>query len=213
MTASNVKKPASTGVAIMQAPKRLVPVELGLTVALVIAIVLMSIASLVLVSFLGSKRVIPVAVDGTGRILPVIALDQPHLPDNRVLGFVDECLRRSFAHDFENFRITVNEAKRCYTPNGAAEFESAIEPLLADVQRLNMVMSVSLEASVMHRKYIREGLHVWEVQTPMTLFRRGSREAIAPTTFLVTTTVIRVPLEQDVRGIAVRAINMRPMRR
>jgi len=213
MTVSNTKNASSSGGATLLAPKRLVPVELGLTAALVVAIVVMSVASLVLVSFLGFKRVIPVAVDGAGRVLPIITLEQPHLPDNRVLGFVDECLRRSFAHDFENFRTTVNDAKRCYTPNGASEFALAIEPLLADLQRLNMVMSVSLQTSVMHNKYIREGLHVWEVQTPMTLYRRGSREAIAPAEFLVTTTVIRVPLEQEVRGIALRAINMRPMRR
>jgi len=191
-------------------PKRMVPVELGMTVALTIAVVVLALATLILVSFLSTKRTVPVAVDATGRIVPVIALDRPHLPDNRILGFVDECLRRSFSHDFENFRITINEAKRCYTPTGAVEFEQAITPLIEEMRRENMVIAVSLDASWVHQRFLREGIHVWEVQTPMTLHRRGTREAIAPTAFIVTTLVIRIPLESDVRGIAVRAINLRP---
>jgi len=203
---SSAPSPASIGLV----PKRMVPVELGMTVALTLAVVMLALASLILAGFLGTKRTVPVAVDGTGRIIPVIALDQPHLPDNRILGFVDECLRRSFSHDFENFRITINEAKRCYTPTGAVEFEKAITPLIEDMRRMNAVMSVSLDASWVHQRYLREGIHVWEVQTPLTLHRRGTRESIAPTQFVVTTLVIRIPLESDVRGIAVRAINLRP---
>jgi len=202
---------ATAGPAVVALPpKRLVPVELGMTVALTVAVVVLAFATLILAGFLGTKRNIPVAVDATGRIVPVIALDQPHLPDNRILGFVDECLRRSFSHDFENFRITINEAKRCYTPTGGLEFEKAITPLVEDMRRMNAVMSVSLGSSWVHQRYLREGIHVWEVQTPLTLHRRGTRESIAPTAFVVTTLVIRIPLESDVRGIAVRAINLRP---
>jgi len=191
-------------------PKRLVPAELGMTAILVASIFGLAIATLILVSFLATKRAVPVAVDATGRIIPVISLDQAHLPDNRILGFVDECLRRSFSHDFENFRITINEAKRCYTPTGAQEFEAAISPLIQEMRGMNAVLAVSLEASWVHRRFLRDGIRVWEIQTPMTLHRRGTREAIAPTTFIVSTLVIRVPLEHDVRGIAIRTINLRP---
>ena len=190
--------------------KMLVPAELGLSVILVITTAVLALAVLVLVFFLGSKRVYPVAIDAAGRVIPMISLDKPYVNDSRILGFVDECIRRSFSHDYENFRMSINDAKNCYTPGGASEYEAAISPLIADVTRMNLVMSVSLETSVVVNRYIRDGIYVWETQTPMTLYRRGTRETLAPARFLVTSMVIRVPLEHDVRGIAIRAINVRP---
>ena len=214
MATSTLKqKPASRPVSVATPAsdgRRLVPAEIGMTLALTVALAALSIAALSLIFFLGSKRVHPIAVDATGRVIPVVSLDNPMLTDTRVSGFVDECLRRSFSHDFENFRQTVNAAKECYTPAGSREFDQAISPLLEDLQRMQIVMSVSLEASVVVNKYVRNGIYVWEVQTPMTLFRRGSRESIAPIRYLVTSNVMRVPLEHDVRGIAIRSIIIRP---
>lgn len=193
-----------------QSAKSLVPAELGISVALAIAVAVLSVVVLGLTFFLGSKRVHPVAVDSSGRVIPMVSLDRSYVTDSRVLGFVDECLRRSFSHDYENFRMTINDAKNCYTPGGAEEFERAISSLIGDLTRLNLVMSVSLETSVVSSRYIRDGIYVWETQTPMTLYRRGTRETLAPARFLVSSMVIRVPLEHDVRGIAIRAINVRP---
>lgn len=203
-------KTSSPHVASVAQAKQQVPRELGLTVILAVAVAVLAIAALIMAVFLGSKRVYPVAVDGTGRVIPMIPLDNPYVTDTRISGFVDECIRRSFSHDFEHYRMTVSDAKTCYTPGGASEYEAAIAPLLNDLVRMNMLMSVSLEATVVTRRYVREGVFVWETQTPMTLFRRGSRETLAPVKYMVYGMVIRVPLEYDVRGIAIRAINVKP---
>lgn len=201
----------ATSIKAKTAPaKQLVPAELGLTVVLSITVALLALALAVTGFFLGSKRIYPVAVDGSGRVVPLVPLDKPYVTDTRVLGFVDECLRRSFSHDFENYRQTINAAKQCYTPTGAVEYEAAIAPLINDLVQKNTVMSVSLGASVMSRRYVRDGVQVWETQTPMTMNRRGSRETLQPVQFMVTTLVVRVPLEHDVRGIAIRAINVAP---
>lgn len=191
-------------------PKSLVPAELGISMWLSIAAAGMVIAIIVMAAFLATTRVQPVAVDSKGSVIPLIPLDKPHVTDSRVVGFVDECLRRAFSHDYENYRMTMSTAKDCYTPAGAAEYETAIAPLIADMTRLNLVMSVSLEATVVSRRFVRDGIQVWETQTPMTLFRRGTRETLAPVRYMVMGLVIRVPLEHDVRGIAIRAINVRP---
>jgi len=37
-----------------------------------------------------------------------VTLDKPFVSDARVIGFTEECLRLSFAHDFENYRQTMN---------------------------------------------------------------------------------------------------------
>jgi len=92
-------------------------------------------------------------MDSTGRVIPLVPLDQPYVTDSRVIGFVDECIRRSFGHDYENFRMTINDAKECYTPTGASEFEEAISSLIRDVINMNLVMSASLETTVV----VREG--------------------------------------------------------
>jgi len=179
-------------------------------VALVVALVFLSIAIATTSIFLAKKKVVPVAMDSTGRVIPLVPLDQPYVTDSRVIGFVDECIRRSFGHDYENFRMTINDAKECYTPTGASEFEEAISPLIRDVINMNLVMSASLETTVVVRRGVRNGYFTWETQTPVTIYRRGTRETIAPVRYIVSALVIRVPLEQDVRGVLVRSIAVKP---
>lgn len=191
--------------------KQQVPNQAGVSLILAIALLALALALGGMTLFLSSKKVQGFALSDNGSVIPMIPMDQPYVNDARVVGFVDECLRMSFAHDFENFRMTMASAKKCYTPSGAVEFESAMNPLILDMQAKSLVMSVSLEPTVVTKAYKLSGVVYWETQTPMTLSRRGVRETLVPVKFLVETTVRRVPLDQDVRGISVRTINVKPM--
>lgn len=193
------------------AAKAVVPKLIGIIVAMGIAIVVLAIATASLSVFVWKKKVESFAVSESGRVVPLIPLDKPYVNDARVSGFADECLRTSFAHDFENYRLSMNNAKRCYTTDGARDFEAAMEPMLEDVKTKNLVMSSAMEPTVVTKTYKLSGVVHWETQTPMTLYRRGTREQLTPLRFLVTTVVQRVSLDEAVRGISVRSINLKPM--
>lgn len=191
--------------------KQLVPKLINVIVVMGIALVCLSITSVSLSVFVFKKKIESFAVSESGRVVPLIPLDQPYVNDSRVTGFSEECLRTSFAHDYENYRLSMNNAKNCYTSSGARDFEVAMEPLLADVKSKNVVLSSSMEPTVVVKAYKLSGVVHWETQTLMTLYRRGTREQLTPLKFLVTTIIQRVALDEHVRGISVRSINLKPM--
>lgn len=190
--------------------KTLIPKLVRSNLVLTIAVAILSIAVFVL-GYVGiNKRPLTFGVSDTGRIIPLVPLDQPYVGDARIIGFADECVRQAFSHDFKNFRLTMSNAKDCFTVAGSRGFDEAIEPLIADIQEKRMVMSVSLEPAVVVRVAKPRGVYTWVVQSKMTLFRDGTRERVVPTVFTVDLVIERVPLEESVRGIGIGQINVRP---
>jgi hypothetical protein len=190
--------------------KQQIPRYLSIIFALALSVLFLVVALSASTYFIFKKKTQGYAMTDAGVVIPLIPLDQPHLNDARVIGFVEECLRASFSHDFENFRLTMATAKACYTPGGAELFEAAMVPLLRDVQSRNLVLSASFEPTVITRIYKLDGVVHWESQTPMVLYRRGTRESLTPLKFRVESVVRRVPLDQHVRGISTRTINLKP---
>lgn len=191
--------------------KLIVPKLLTIITGMSIALVLLTTTTVALSVFVFKKKIESFAVSESGRVIPIIPLDQPYVNDARITGFAEECLRGSFAHDYENFRLTMNSAKTCYTTAGARNFEAAMEPLLVDVRTKNVVLSASMEPTVVVKSYKLSGVVHWETETMMTLYRRGTREQLAPLKFVVTSVIERVALDESVRGISVRSINLKPM--
>lgn len=190
--------------------KELIPRLLNILAALSVACIALLIALIATGYMLAKDKVQGYAASDSGRVIPLISLDQPYVTDARVTGFVEECLRRSFAHDFENYRLTMASAKDCYTPVGAEQFEAAMNPLLTDILNRSLVMSASLEPTVVTRVFSVNGIVHWTTQTPMVLQRRGGRESLTSVRFNIESVVQRIPLDHHVRGIALRSINMRP---
>ena len=195
---------------IEQIRREIVPKLVRSNLYLSIAVIVLAICMVVVGVLAVNKRPLTFGVTDTGRIIPLVPLDQPYLGDPRVIGFADECVRQAFSHDFQNFRMTMAGAKVCFTAPGARGFDAAIEPLLADIREKRMVMSVSLEPAVIVRVTKIRGVHTWVVQTRMTLFREGTKERVTPTVFTVNLVIERTPLEASVRGIGIAQINVRP---
>lgn len=190
--------------------KLIVPRLLQVILVLSVALAAMTVITIALTVFVFKKKVETFAMSESGRVIPLIPLDTPYVNDSRVSGFTEECLRTSFAHDPENYVLTMATAKGCYTALGAENFEIQMAPLLADIKKESVVMSSSFEPTVVTRVYKLGGVVQWDLLTPMVLYRKGTRKALQPVKFDVTTTVTRVPLEDNVRGISLRRINLRP---
>ncbi|MES2977566.1 MAG: DotI/IcmL family type IV secretion protein [Pseudomonadota bacterium] len=190
--------------------KELIPKYLRVITALATGSFCLVVALLIQSWFLFSKKVSVFAVNDAGVVIPLVPLDQPFLNDSRIAGFVEECLRTSFSHDFENYRMSMANAKACYTPGGAELFEGAMRQLLTDITTKNLVLSAAFEPTVVTKVYKISGVVYWETQTPMTLYRRGTREALAPQKYRVESVVRRVSLDEHVRGISLKTINLKP---
>jgi hypothetical protein len=158
------------------------------------------------------KRVIVIGSTDTGRFIPAISLDQPYLNDPRVQAFAEECLRASFSHDFRNFRRTMSLAQECYTVQAAGMYASAMEPLLADLQRRRMVMTPVVDRPpIVVRAYLNQrGVFTWDLQARIILTREGTAERIPPAVYDVSLRISRATIEQSVRGILVSNIELTP---
>jgi intracellular multiplication protein IcmL len=194
-----------------QSAKALVPKLLQALICLAVANVLLLVTVPLMAYFLAQKKVAAVAITDSGRVVELVTLDKPYVNDARVGAFAEECLRSSFAHDFENYRATMNSAKTCYTSDGARSFETSMSPHLQDISARNLVMTPTLEVTVIARRFMLGGVVHWVTQTPMTLHRRGSRERFNPQKFVVETEIRRVPLDEHPRGIAVSSISLKPI--
>jgi hypothetical protein len=157
------------------------------------------------------KRVIVIGATDTGRFIPAVALDRPYLNEPRIQALAEECLRRSFAHDFRNFRQTMGEATSCYTPRAGALFNKEMQPLLADLVERRMVMTAVMDRPpVVVGASVVAGVHTWTLQAQVTLSREGTRERVPPSVFAVKLLVSRVPLEESLRGALISFISLSP---
>lgn len=158
------------------------------------------------------KRVIVIGATDTGRFIPAVALDRPYLNEPRIQALAEECLRRSFAHDFRNFRQTMGEATACYTPRAGGLFNKEMQPLLADLVERRMVMTPVLDRPpVVVGSSVIAGTHTWTLQAQVTLSREGTRERIPPTPYQVKVLISRVPLEESLRGALISFISLSPV--
>lgn len=173
---------------------------LVLTIALTIALIFV---------FRTHREVI--AATESGRMIPVVPLDIPYVSDARVVGFVDECTRATFNHDFMHWRTTLTEAKKCFTNFGADTLTASLAPWTEDIVKRELVMTVSLtDVPVIVKRAPDRGLYSWKVQAPIELFRRGTRVVDAPKPFLLEVVVRRVGLDENPRGIAIDSLTLLP---
>lgn len=157
------------------------------------------------------EKVGVIGATDSGRFIPVVTLDKPYLTESRVQAFVEECLRRSFSHDFLNFRTTLVESQRCYTPSAAAKFASAIDPMLGDIKQRRMVMTVGVtRPPVVVRAYKKDGVHTWDLEAEITVSLEGTRDRVPPKRFHVTSKVTRVELEQSIKGVLMSNLELSP---
>lgn len=175
-----------------------------------VAIVVLALGLVLAIYLAATKKPQILAITETGRVIPLVPLDRAYVPDARVIGFADECVRSAFSHDFLNFRHTLGQARGCFTGSGGASFDAAIEPLIKDLEQRRMVMTSTLQPAVIVKTMTRSGVYSWVVQTKMTLYREGTKERVNPAQYVVDIVVERVPLEESVRGIALSQINVRP---
>ena len=178
---------------------------------LVATTIILAITSLCLTWYALLEKVEVIAVTESGAIINPVPLNTAYVTDTRVLSFSDECIRSSFSHDFENYRRTINAALPCYTAAGAKEFTAAIDPLLLEIKNKRVVMSITTEPAVIVRGPMNINSRVtWEVQMVMTMFFSGTKERYSPQQRLANISIVRVPIEEDARGIGIHAIQLAP---
>lgn len=177
-----------------------------------IALMVSMVATCTSLKYAMGPKVAAIAATDSGRVLPVVTLDKPYVTEQRIVAFVEECLRRAFAHDFINYRITTNDAMRCFDSDGASSYAAAIGPLLERMRKERRVMMSTIDVVpvISRGPYYLGDRAAWDVVTEISLFFEGTRDRIPPARYEVSALVVRVDLEESVRGVALRRVVLTP---
>lgn len=158
-----------------------------------------------------NKKPLVLSANDKGQLIQAVPLNQPYVTDSRVIAFAEECTRRSFSHDFENFRYTVMEASKCFSSAGTKQYTDAMDAMLKEVRDKRMIMTVSVDPPVIVVSEELDGRMTWVVQSKIRMFREGQRERVMPQSYVVTMRIVRVEIEESVRGIAINEFNAKPV--
>lgn len=217
-------KPSGPTTAAQAAPRRRDdPLSGGVEVAkLVRVVVILSAATLLslvaavigLKAGIGSK-VVAIAVDAKGVITPAVVMSEPLVAESRVVGYVEECVRRAFSHDFLHFGQTIPLAQDCFTPEASEKYVKAMQPYIKLMEEKRMVMGLTvpnpprvIEAYLLS---MPEGkVAHWKVQLQVEIFFEGRSERIPPQRNTIDVVVRRVPLESTPRGILIDQFTVGP---
>lgn len=182
-----------------------------LVVWLALSVVALAVALVIAIVFVTKTHHEVIAATPDGRLIPIVPLDKPYVSDARVLGYVDECARMVFSHDFLHWRTTLQGSKTCFTEKGGDAVEEALAPWVKDIVDRELTMSVSLsDTPVIAKRGEFGGTFAWRVQAPISLFRRGTKVSDTPRPFVLHVVVRRVGLDQNPRGIAIDSLQLVP---
>lgn len=187
---------------------KLVRINMIMSTALVVCFI----ATIFALKAATSSKVVAIATDARGNVVPVVPLNEQFLNEPRIVGFAEECVRRAFSHDFLHYAQTLVDAQPCFTPSAADKYAMAMQGFFKtmDDKRMNMAIVVRKPPAVL-RVYEIGGVIHWDLQVDIDISFEGRNERIPPTRNRVDMTVRRMPLEAAPRGVAIDKFSVGPV--
>ena len=175
------------------------------------AVLVFAVLACVQTFLLANKRIVPIAITESGQVVKPLPLTEAFVTDFRVLNFADEALKASFSHDFLNYRTTFNAALNYYTQAGGKMLKSAIDPLFENIRKNRLVMLITPSTPVLAREpFLYYGRVAWDVEVVVDIKYHGQGQNFPTQTQLATLRIVRIPLDENPRGIAVHSVQFQP---
>lgn len=144
----------------------------------------------------------------TGRMTPIIPLNEPYVSQASLLTWTVECVTSANTYDFVNYQKQFQRNSQCFTKEGWDQFMSAMERAgtLNTVQNQRLVAaSVANGAPVITREGLRRGAYTWEVELPVTVTYQGGQAGRSTITqrLIVTLMISRIPTYESKYGVGI----------
>jgi intracellular multiplication protein IcmL len=145
------------------------------------------------------------ATDSTGRIVPLVPLDQPNLSTPSILQWANSAAVAAFSYNFVNYRQQLQAASEFFTPEGWQAFLNSLTAsnnLQAVTSKKLVVSAVATGAPVVLQQGVLNGQYSWRVQMPL-LVTYQSVEQVSQQSLIVNMLITRVSTLTSVRGIGI----------
>lgn len=148
-----------------------------------------------------------------GRVIPVVALDEPNLSDAALLAWVVQAATETMTFGFSDYRRRLQESSRHFTKSGWAAFaqELSDEKIIEKVDsNKQMIRAAPAAAPVIEQKTIRAGRYQWVVRFPLVLSYE-SESGVRSDRWEVRLTVVRVPRLESPNGVGIQQWLAKPI--
>lgn len=145
------------------------------------------------------------ATDESGRITPLVALNQPNLPTATLLQWANVAAVAAYTYNFVNWRQELQAASEFFTPEGWREFLKALDEsnnLKAVIAKKLVVSAVATGAPVILQEGILGERYSWKVQMPLLVTYQSANQ-ITQQSVMVTMLITRVSTLRSPRGIGI----------
>jgi intracellular multiplication protein IcmL len=140
-----------------------------------------------------------------GRLVPMIALNQPNLSTPALMSWVAQSATEVMTFGFNDYRRRLQEASRNFTRRGWESFTQALQRsrIIEMVEANQQVLSAAPRgAPVLQSEGLVNGRYQWNVQLPMVVtYQSGS--LTRTDNLLVTVVVVRVPRLESPNGVGI----------
>ncbi len=141
----------------------------------------------------------------SGRITPLVALNEPNQSDSAVLQWANQAAIAAFSYNFVNYRTELQASSGFFTAEGWDQFLKALEDsnnLVAVKAKKLIVSAVATKAPVILQKGLLNGRYAWRVQMPLLVTYQSASE-FSQQNNVVTILISRVSTLNSPRGIGI----------
>jgi len=148
-----------------------------------------------------------------GRLIRLYPLDDPYRSPADVIDFAKKTVDRTFALDFSNYQMQLEDVRSRYTQDG---FKNLIDGLKANgildmIKTKRMNLTSSTGTGVLIQEGADAGVYAWVVRFPLSLKLVGQNTDMPEQHLIATVRVRRIPTLDSVEGIGTAEIVTNPM--
>lgn len=145
------------------------------------------------------------ATTADGRLIPMVALDQPNLNRAALLSWATQSATETMTFSFHNYEKSLQDASRHFTRRGWESFTGAMEQsrILETVQsRQQIVTAAPGAAPVLINEGVINGVYTWVIEFPLlATFQSGN--ATSTRRFNLTLRIVRVSTLESPNGVGI----------
>jgi intracellular multiplication protein IcmL len=147
-----------------------------------------------------------------GKLTYPVPLSEPGISTPGILEWAVEAIEKSYNFNFTNYEDVISNASSFYTKLGYQNYRrNLIETALVNtVERRKSVLTVvpTSAPTILKEKPTPDGVYAWQIQFPMTMSIQNAKEVLK-TDWVVTMLILRVPINESPKGVAIAALIVR----
>jgi intracellular multiplication protein IcmL len=155
------------------------------------------------------------ATTADGRLIPLIPISEPYVPQEVLLGWVSQAVAQAYTFDHVHQQEQLSRMRELFTVPGFNSHRKALEDsgLWTAVNERRLVTQVVATAPpIVTNQGVLARRYVWRLEAPIKISYQGASSTSAPQENLAEVLVVRVPTHEAPRGYAIHQLVTRPGR-